>query len=126
MSIEALLLLCCPTLGEPGLPSAPDDERRHWTQIIAAPTLTQRHRKTSAEFVRSARERLGLTQAELANKLELERRTIMRYETGSSHLKLHVRYALMYLLSTRRHKKRAAQGGEARRQRVRGTPQPRG
>ena len=105
MSNEVLLLLCCPTLGEPALPSAPDDERRHWTQLAARPPA-QRQRKTSAEFVRSARERLGLTQAELGDKLGLERRTIMRYETGSSHLKLHVRYALMYLLRTRRKKRR--------------------
>lgn len=62
-------------------------------------------KKTDAEFVRDAREKLGLTQAELADKLGIERRTIMRYE-GSTPLPLTTRFALMYLLSRRRKKKR--------------------
>ena len=62
-------------------------------------------KKTDAEFVRDAREKLGLTQAELADKLGIERRTVMRYE-GATPLPLTTRYALKHLLS--RHKKRAA------------------
>jgi DNA-binding XRE family transcriptional regulator len=62
-------------------------------------------KKTDAEFVRSAREKLGLTQAELADKLGIERRTIMRYESKTP-LPLTTRFALMYLLRGRRKKKR--------------------
>jgi DNA-binding XRE family transcriptional regulator len=68
----------------------------------------QKKTRTSAEFVRTTRERLGLTQAQLAQKLELERRTVMRYEHDPGHkLPLVVRYALLFLLRSRR-KKRAA------------------
>ena len=37
---------------------------------------------TTADFIKRARARLKLTQAELAEMLGLERRSIMRYEKG--------------------------------------------
>jgi DNA-binding XRE family transcriptional regulator len=38
--------------------------------------------KDTADYVKKSRARLGLTQAEFADALGLERRTIMRFEKG--------------------------------------------
>jgi transcriptional regulator with XRE-family HTH domain len=54
----------------------------------------------SAGYVKRAREKLKLTQAELAEALELERRTIMRYEQGE-HLPRQTRLAIRQLLDAR-------------------------
>ena len=51
----------------------------------------------SAAFVQRARAKLGLTQSELADRLGLERRSIMRFERGDELL-LHVRLAIKHLL----------------------------
>ena len=54
---------------------------------------------TPADF-RAARETLGLTQAQLAADLGLQRRQIMRLEAGESPIKPLHEYAVRYLLIT--------------------------
>jgi transcriptional regulator with XRE-family HTH domain len=52
----------------------------------------------TARFVKRARIKLGLTQAELGEKVGKERRTIMRYERGED-LPAAVHLAIKHLLS---------------------------
>jgi len=40
------------------------------------------HMKVDPQFIKSARIKLGMTQAELAAALGIERRSVMRYEQG--------------------------------------------
>jgi DNA-binding XRE family transcriptional regulator len=51
----------------------------------------------TAEFVKGARARLDLTQAEFAERVGLERRSIVRYEQGGE-LSLTVKLAIKYLM----------------------------
>jgi DNA-binding XRE family transcriptional regulator len=52
----------------------------------------------SADFVKRARARLNLTQAELANALGLERRSILRFEKGDE-LPPQTLFAIKHLLA---------------------------
>jgi DNA-binding XRE family transcriptional regulator len=54
--------------------------------------------KNTADFVRDAREKLKLTQEQMAEQLGLERRTIIRYERGGN-LPATVRMAITHLLA---------------------------
>ena len=53
--------------------------------------------KATADFVRAARERLKLTQEQMAEQLGLERRSIIRYERGGN-LPATVRMAIEHIL----------------------------
>lgn len=53
--------------------------------------------ESSFVFVRRAREKLGLTQAQFAERLDMHRSTINRYENGE-RLPLHARMAIERLL----------------------------
>ena len=75
-----------------------------WPLLMAG--TVGRKKRTLAEYVLKTREMLGLTQAELADKLGMERRTVMRYETGQNPVPKHVYLALKQL--RHEHKKRAA------------------
>jgi repressor LexA len=52
-----------------------------------------------AEHLKQVRAELGLTQAELANKLDCTRRTIIRFEEGAFPIPTSVELALMHLSS---------------------------
>lgn len=54
--------------------------------------------RASSAFVKAARARLGRTQAELADDLGLERRSIIRFESGRDEPRLCVRHAISYML----------------------------
>jgi transcriptional regulator with XRE-family HTH domain len=71
----------------------------------------------TAEFVRRARAKLNLTQAELAKALGLERRSIMRYEKGSP-LQPHIRYAIKWLVARDKRLKFLARKRAARKPRI--------
>lgn len=53
-----------------------------------------------AEHLKQIRAELGLTQAELANRLDCNRRTIIRYEDKASPIPATVEFALMHLSSS--------------------------
>lgn len=53
---------------------------------------------TDAEFVKDAREQLGLTQAEFGEKIGRDRRTIVRYEQGEP-VPTPTRLAITHLLA---------------------------
>jgi transcriptional regulator with XRE-family HTH domain len=53
--------------------------------------------QSNGEFVRAARERLGLTQAEFGDRLGVDKRTVIRWEQGSV-LKRRDRIAITLLL----------------------------
>lgn len=73
----------------------------------------------SAEFVKKARTRLKLTQAEFAEKVGLERRSIVRYEQGGD-LPLTVKLAIDQLVTLHKVKKR--KNDRAKEGRERGLP----
>ena len=58
----------------------------------------QLNAKNTAQLVRRARKKLGLTQAELGERLGLERRTIIRFEQGE-HLPTQTRLAIRHLMT---------------------------
>jgi transcriptional regulator with XRE-family HTH domain len=53
--------------------------------------------QTNADFVRAARERLGITQAEFGERLGVSKRTVIRWEQGSV-LKRRDRVAITLLI----------------------------
>ena len=67
---------------------------------------------SSAKYVKRSRAKLRLTQAELADKLGLERRTIMRFEKGRHELPKHVRLAIRYLLKSYKETHRRENGDD--------------
>jgi DNA-binding transcriptional regulator YiaG len=60
--------------------------------------------RDTAGYVKRAREKLKLTQAEFAERLGLERRTIMRYEQGDD-LPQRTRLAIRQLIEASKRKK---------------------
>lgn len=52
----------------------------------------------SAAFVRAAREQLGLTQTEFGDRLGVTRKTVSRWEQGTSPLKRRDRIAITLLV----------------------------
>ena len=64
----------------------------------------------SAAFVKRSRAKLRLTQSEFADRLGLERRTIIRYESGGE-LPIQTRLAIRQLLSVYIRKHRRIQNG---------------
>lgn len=76
--------------------------------IFASPFIPAPRRRTatSSEFVKRARERLGMTQTELADKLGIERRTIIRYEREGFEAPQYMHFALRYLLGIQRKHRR--------------------
>jgi DNA-binding XRE family transcriptional regulator len=65
---------------------------------------------TTADFVKRARQRLKLTQAQLAEALGLERRSIVRFEKGEE-LPLQTRLAIERLLDRAKHKRQRKKNG---------------
>jgi DNA-binding XRE family transcriptional regulator len=65
--------------------------------------------RSSGEYVKRARGKLKLTQAQLAEQLGLERRSIMRFEQGDE-LPRQTRLAIRHLLSIRRKRHRKNNG----------------
>jgi DNA-binding XRE family transcriptional regulator len=61
----------------------------------------------TAQFVMDARERLGMTQAELGKIVGRERRSIIRYEQGED-LPASLQLAILFLLSEHKRNKRTA------------------
>jgi len=78
---------------------------RGWVLRIAEDfTSTTKTAMTStADFVKKARQRLKLTQAQLAEALGLERRSIVRFEKGEE-LPLQTRLAIERLVEKRKRK----------------------
>lgn len=60
--------------------------------------------RDTAGYVKRARAKLKLTQAEFADRLGLERRTIMRYEQGDD-LPLQTRLAIRQIVDASKRKK---------------------
>ena len=83
------------------------------TNLECRPETTVRDMsESSANYVKRARAKLRLTQAELADKLGLERRSIMRFEQGDD-LPIQTRLAIRQLLAVYiRKRKRKKNGAE--------------
>ena len=81
------------------------DDEGHNVETETVEGAIEKGARSDALFVKRAREQRKLTQAELAEKLGLERRTIGRFEKGDE-LPLQTRIAIRYLLLFQDRKRR--------------------